>query len=445
MKKFVLLLFVIALLFSLQMPLALADDISLPEYVNIGLIYGENAVSSANASADGFAVTDLYGSPLMSADGSTQLTVKNEGGAICIYEGYSLLFSYNGGIVLDPIGEYISLNGTQYRGSLKFVADGSLLNVINVVDIDSYLYGVVPKEIGGQSHIEALKAQAVTARSYTARFIGKHKADGFDICNTVHCQVYGGVSAETIPANTAVDATSGIVAMYDGKVAELYYFASDGGATEDVENVWGSTDHPYLKGVDDPYETDKATHHKWSVTLSKDEINEIFAGYDLGDITDVSVEETSEKGAVTSLKVTGTKGSKTFKKSECRSAFAGKTYSQAYTITKNYANAIETPKAITSSGIISLPSTIYVLGSDGKVIEKKIEEVTVISKSGVSKLVPDGGEVTSYTINGRGYGHLIGMSQWGARAMADQGFTYEEILCHYYTGIELTHLRGNVE
>lgn len=443
MKKHIILLFVIALLFSLQMPLALADGTSLPEYVNIGLIYGEDAVGSAYASADGFAVTDLYGDPLMSADGTTDLTVKNENGSISLYEGSSLLFTYADGIILEPVVGYISLNGTQYRGTLKFTTKGASLNAVNVVDIDSYLYGVVPKEIGGLSHIEALKAQAVTARSFTARLAGKHKADGFDLCNTIHCQVYGGVSAETAPANRAVDATSGIVATYDGKIAELYYFASDGGATESVENVWGSTDHPYLKGVDDPYETDKATHHKWSVTLSKAEINEIFADYDLGNVTDISVMETSEKGAVTSLKVTGTKGSKTFKKSECRSAFAGKAYSQAYTITKNYADEVEAPKAITTSGIVSLPSTIYVMGSDGKVIEKRIEEVTVISKSGVSKLVPDGGEVTSYTINGRGYGHLIGMSQWGARAMAEEGLTYEEILCHYYTGIELTDLRGN--
>ena len=443
MKKHITLLFVIALLFALQMPLALADDTSLPEYVNIGLIYGEDAVGSAYASADGFAVTDLYGSPLMSADGTTDITVKNENGSISLYEGSSLLFTYADGIILEPVSGDIALNGVPYRGTLKFVARGSVLNVINVVDMDGYLCGVVPKEIGGQSHIEALKAQAVTARSYTARFIGKHADDGFDLCNTIHCQVYGGVSAETTPANRAVDATSGIVAMYDGKIAELYYFASDGGATEDVENVWGSTEHPYLKGVDDPYETDKATHHRWSVTLTKDEINEIFADYEIGEITDISVVEASEKGAVTQLKVTGTKGSKTFKKSECRSAFDGKIYSQAYTITKNYANAADAPKAITASGIVSLPSTIYVMGSDGKVIEKRIEDVTVISKSGISMLVPDGGDVTSYTINGRGYGHLIGMSQWGARAMADEGLTYEEILCHYYTGIELTDLRGN--
>jgi len=209
--------------------------------------------------------------------------------------------------------------------------------------------------------------------------------------------------------------------------------------------VWGSTLHPYLKGVDDPYETGEATHHSWSVTLTKDEVTEIFAPYELGDITDISVLETSEKGAVIKLKVTGTRGSQTFEKEKCRSAFSGSIYSQAYTITKNYADAADAPKAITASGIVSLPSTIYVMGSDGTVIEKRIEDVVVASPAGIQKLVPEGREVASYTIDGRGWGHLIGMSQWGARAMAEQGFAYEEILGHYYTGIELTDLRGNIE
>ncbi len=438
MKKFIALLFVIALLFSLQMFIASADDISLPQYVSIGLLYGENAAHSTNVSAGGFAVTDEYGSPLFSTDGSTDLIVKNEGGAVVIYEESSLLFTYSGTIIIEPIAGDIALNGVAYRGSLKLVPKSEKLTVINIVELENYLYGVLPKEMGGSAPLEALKAQAVTARSYTARFIGRHADDGFDLCTSVHCQVYGGSGCETTLATRAVDGTQGIIAIYDDKIAELYYFASDGGTTESVEHVWGSTLHPYLKAVEDPYETDKATHHTWSVTLTNNEINEIFAGYNLGTITDISVEETSQAGSVIKLKVTGTKGSETFVRDKCRTAFGGKLYSQAYTITKNYDGNTSASVAIDAMGTHILPSVIYVLGSDGKVIEKRIEEVTVISAVGTSQLAPEGSQVTSYTINGRGYGHRIGMSQWGAMAMADQGFTYEDILYHYYTGIQLT-------
>ncbi len=441
MKKLTLLLFIV-LLFSLQMCIASADSTALPQYVNIGLIYGENAAHSTNVSAGGFAVIDAYGSPLYSAEGSNDLVVKNEGGAVCIYEGSTQLFTYGGDIVLESMSGDIALNGVAYRGVLKILPNGDKLTVINAVELENYLYGVLPKEMGRAAPLEALKAQAVTARSYTARFIGRHEADGFDLCNTVHCQVYGGSSCETALATKAVEGTSGVVAMYDDKIAELYYFASDGGTTESVENVWGSTLHPYLKGVADPYETEEATHHTWSVTLTKDEVNEIFKEYNHGDITDISIEAVSDAGSVIKLKVTGTKGSEVFIRDKCRTAFNGKLYSQAYTITKNYGDNTLAPMAVDAQATFALPSVIYVLGSDGTVIEKRTEEIKVISPAGVSRLVPENTAAMSYTINGRGYGHRIGMSQWGAMAMADDGFSYNDILNHYYTGIQLVDLRG---
>lgn len=407
------------------------------EYVNIGLKYGDTAVQSATVSAGAISVTDIYGASLSSGSFSS-LTVSYENGSIIISENGAAVASHAGDVMLTPADGIISLDGTQYRGSIKFLIKNSALTVVNYVKMDDYLCGVVPKEIGGLSPAEALKAQAVCARSYTARFIGRHSDSGFDLCASQHCQVYGGVSAETDAANAAVRETSGVIALYGDKIAELYYFASDGGATEDVRNVWGSTDYPYLAAVDDPYETEQATHHTWSVTFTPQELTQLFASYGLGDITDISVLDMSEKGAVTKLQVTGTLGSKIFERESCRTVFGGKTYSQAYTITKNYQDAQSAPSAIGSQGVVTLPSTVYVIGSEGTVVNR-IEDMVVISAAGESSLA-SGASPVSYTINGRGYGHLVGMSQWGAIAMADQGFTYEQILSHYYTGISIVKM-----
>ncbi|MDD4688883.1 MAG: SpoIID/LytB domain-containing protein [Eubacteriales bacterium] len=436
MKKYVILLFVITIITILSMPLVWADGVSLPETISIGLKYGVNAPQSAQIISDGFIVTDESGQLLFEYDGHAELTATYNGVVDLSYNGQTIASKQK--LTISPKLGNIKLDGNEYRGDIAIAASGDKLTLINDVSIEEYLYGVVPREIGGGAPLEAIKAQAVCARSYTVRFIGRHKADGFDICTSEHCQVYGSVSAETDKATQGVNETAGIIGKYKDTIAELYYFASDGGATESVENVWGSTLHPYLKAVDDPYETDKATKHKWSVTLTKSEINDIFAQYELGEIKDIRINETTEKGTVTELEVIGTKDSKTFTKESCRMAFGGKVYSQAYTITKNYADSSQAPSGIDSKSTYSLPSVIYVMGKDG-IISKRIEEVVVASSSGVSKLISDG-EVASYTIDGRGYGHLIGMSQWGAIAMAEQGFKYDEILNHYYTGITLENM-----
>ncbi len=435
MKNFIIFLLSAVLLLICAMPTAYADGVALPEYVDIGLKYGTASVTSAVAEAGSMSVTDVYGTSIYDSAIASSATVTYQNGSIVISQNGNTLVSYAGDIMLTPLGGIISLDGVRYRGSIKFLIKNSALTVVNHVKMDDYLCGVVPKEIGGSSPAEALKAQAVCARSYTARFIGRHSDSGFDLCTSQHCQVYGGVSAETDAANAAVKETSGVIAMYGENIAELYYFASDGGATEDVRNVWGSTQYPYLAAVDDPYETEEATHHTWSVTFTPQELTELFSSYGLGEITDISVVNMSEKGAVIKLEVVGTLGSKIFERESCRTVFGGKIYSQAYTVTKNYADASGAPSAISSEGVATLPSTVYVIGADGTVVNK-IEDMVVISSGGESSF-DTSSKVVSYTINGRGYGHLVGMSQWGAIAMAKQGFTYEQILSHYYTGITI--------
>ncbi len=146
----------------------------------------------------------------------------------------------------------ILLDGKPYRGSLRILVNArGLLNVVDRVDLEEYLYGVVPAEMGPKrfDELEALKAQAVAARTYALAHKGEFQAEGYDICATPKCQVYAGVSAEDPLSTAAVDATRGLVLESEGKLADALFVSTCGGRTENVENVFGPTPEPYLVSV----------------------------------------------------------------------------------------------------------------------------------------------------------------------------------------------------
>ena len=143
----------------------------------------------------------------------------------------------------------VSLNGKKYRGRIEVsVNNRGTLTVVNVVKLEDYLRGVVPNELGFPAP-EAQKAQAVAARTYAVRNIGQFAAEGFDLLPTTRSQVYRGYSSENANASQAVEATRGIVATYDGKPINAYYTSTCGGRTENVENIF-DTSEPYLRGVE---------------------------------------------------------------------------------------------------------------------------------------------------------------------------------------------------
>lgn len=146
----------------------------------------------------------------------------------------------------------VSLDGKSFRGSLRVLVNArGLLNIVNRVDLEEYLYGVVPAEMGPKRYdeLEALKAQAVAARTYALAHRGQFDAEGFDICATPKCQVYAGVSAEDPLSTAAVDATRGLVLASAGRFADALFVSTCGGRTENVENVFGETPVPYLVTV----------------------------------------------------------------------------------------------------------------------------------------------------------------------------------------------------
>ncbi len=148
-----------------------------------------------------------------------------------------------------------------YRGRLRVVHLTGGLEIVNTLPLESYLLGVVPRESPASWPIEALKAQAVAARSYAYRSTGG--SGSFDVYCTTASQMYGGADGETAATNKAVTATKGIVPTYQGTPIVAYFFSTSGGHTENIENVWTSAAPvPYLKGVSDPYDT-TSPYHAW--------------------------------------------------------------------------------------------------------------------------------------------------------------------------------------
>ena len=155
----------------------------------------------------------------------------------------------------DPL----ELGGSPYRGTLRVYSSGSALSAVNHVDLESYLKGVVPREM--PSTWRAVKAQAVAARSYA--LATRRTGDIFDVYPDTRSQVYGGIAAETAATNAAVDETAGQVLTYGGAVAVTYFFSTSGGKTAAIQDGWpGAAPVPYLVSVDDPYDS-ISPHHRW--------------------------------------------------------------------------------------------------------------------------------------------------------------------------------------
>lgn len=156
---------------------------------------------------------------------------------------------YSDNVVIKPPKDgFVNAKRKWYRGFLMIQNRNNKLTVINNVDLESYIKGVVPAEMPSGWEVEALKAQAIAARSYALANLGKRANLGFDLKDTPEDQAYGGASAETAKTNSAVDETSNMVLTYNYKVVSAYYSASAGGQSINAKDVWGS-DLPYIRSV----------------------------------------------------------------------------------------------------------------------------------------------------------------------------------------------------
>lgn len=295
--------------------------------------------------------------------------------------------------ISSNIDKPIDFQGKSYRGKLKFIIEGNLIKVVNLLDLEEYLCGVIPSELPVKNdYYEAVKAFTICARTYAITKIGSTGI--FDVTNNTQSQVYGGYTKENPVSNKAVEETKGLVLYYKGTVATVYYSSTCGGYTEDDKNVFG-TDLPYLTVIEDGDESfcSISPSYIWEIKLTAAEIVSRLqnAGLIKGSgisIEEIEVESRFESDRINELKIT---------------------YSQ---------NGSEKEVSIFGNNIRSIIRN----NTNG------------LLKSNNFEITQDGDE---FTIKGKGFGHGVGLCQWGAIGMAKTGSKYEQILEHYFPGTNI--------
>ena len=274
----------------------------------------------------------------------------------------------------------ISFAGKTYRGSVLLKprnGENNTYLVINQLDVEDYLLSVVPSEMPSSWSLNALKAQSIAARSYAYANLNKHKSEGYDLKSNTEDQVYLGVQTETEASNRAVAETSGQVLKHNGKVVTAFFHSAGGGHTEVSEHVYGGK-IPYLKSV--PDFDDQSPHFNWnrSVAVQVIEDNLKKQGRDIGGLLGIFPLERGQSQRVSNAMIAGTLQTIFVSGEELRR-------------------------------LLSLPSTVFNVG-----------------------VGPD-----SYLVAGRGFGHGLGMSQWGAKYLSEQGYNAAQILSYYYKDVSV--------
>ncbi|MEB3342511.1 SpoIID/LytB domain-containing protein [Okeania sp.] len=290
----------------------------------------------------------------------------------------------SGQIWIEPKGEgYVWIGDRWYRGRTQLIPHKGGITAINYVNIEEYLYSVIGAEMNGNWPQEALKAQAVAARSYALNKRQENLNNFYDLGNDQYWQVYQGIEKESPGTYAAVDATQGQVLTYNGQIILALFHSSSGGHTENVEDVW-SNPLPYLRAVPD-FDQD-APVYQWTKSFSQGELKQRISG--IGNILSMTPLTTTPHGSVTTIKVLGDGGLKTLEGSDLTAA-------------------------------LGLKSTRF----------------TIRIKKNEGQKVP-----TSFQFMGKGFGHAVGMSQWGAYNLARNGYNYHQILLYYYQGATLARI-----
>lgn len=332
-----------------------------------------------------------------------------------------------------------------YTGFLEIRTTSSgFLEIINVLPLDEYLKGVLPYEMSTSFPVESLKAQAVAARSWTFCNMSKHSSSGFNLCTTTHCQAYLGCAKRTKKTDNAVDSTSGLVMTYNGKIAEGLYFSSSGGSTVSAQNFWGGSYTPYLTAVRIPEETG---YMSWNFTMSMNELSTLLKARtefsslngNVKSFEITSVEQNSDH--VLALKATDSAGKSVTVSGGLKVysiiAFLGRENGKPYTST-NFNFSYAYSMNIAGYGETAYSGNIAVATADGtQSYTGAPSELKVATATGVES---SGMEANTLVVNGKGWGHGVGMSQMGAKSLAEKGYDYKYILKRFYTGIEISKL-----
>lgn len=308
----------------------------------------------------------------------------------------------------------VKVDGKPYRGAVKIIPTSSgAMMIVNETSIESYLYGVVPAEAVPSWPQEALKAQAVAARTYALYNMNQSASKPYDVKPTTSNQVYNGQAGEYDSTTRAVDATKGMVMKYKGSLIEALFHADGGGYTEDSVNVWGSV-VPYLKGVKD-YSNNSDTS-AWTVTLTRSALESKLkaAGKDVGTLKEIKLSTLRKRPIKADDRgVSGRVLNATFVGSKKSITTSGDTIMKMLGLKSTLFDFYVNVKPPTSADSFKSPKAYHTF--------KKASDTVYI--------------------RGYGWGHGLGLSQWGAAAMAQKAGSskdyYKTILTHYYSGITI--------
>ena len=297
--------------------------------------------------------------------------------------------AWNDGVVRFQINPYVTISGRRYKGSLFFYRKGSRVEVINALDLEEYIGGVLAAEISSSWHLEAIKAQAIAARTYVCYHLVKDKDKRFHVeATTVH-QVFFGSYDVHEKFKKAISETRGKLLTYRKKIASIYFTATCGGETEKPEYVWPSYNGKSLKYLRHIRCSYCASHprFRWSARFSTDTIQKRLAkaGFDVGAIRSLRIQRYSPSRRVREIKITGKKKTIICPGNRFRLVI----------------------------GPTQIQSLRFKLKKRGR----------------------------NYSFDGTGYGHGVGLCQWGAKVMAERGYSYRAILKFYYRGIRIRSLK----
>lgn len=277
---------------------------------------------------------------------------------------------------------FFTYQNVRYRGDLTLEPGANGILILNTVPMEHYLLSVVPSEVPSSWPEEALKAQAVCARTYVLREMIAKADQPYDVVPTTANQVYHGMDKENPRTTKAVEDTAGKIIIYEREPIQAFFHSNAGGQTEKSENVWSSA-LPYLSYVDSPWDKD-APNYSWEDRILDSQMNQIFAPLKVGKIENIQVIKRNQSQRVAILEIAGDS------------------------------------------------STVNITGKD---FRKMLGETKIKSlKFGIKK------ENNSFYLKGLGFGHGVGMSQWGAHGMAKDNKNYVQIIKHYYPGVEVANI-----
>ncbi|MGI6648006.1 MAG: SpoIID/LytB domain-containing protein [Bacillota bacterium] len=390
---------------------------------------------------------------------------KNQQKQPIIVGDWEYIGAFKGPICLKPKGNSSSSGSTpshlfrcdsrRYRGQLEIRVNAGRngLTGINELPLEEYLYGVVGREVSSGWPLEALKAQAIIARTYAVRGLNRHISEGYNLCSTTNCQAYGGYDYEAESIIRSVKETSGQVLLDNqGQLAVTLYHSNSGGYTENNVNVFGA-DLPYLQGRPDPYSLGYGLAD-WSYSTVVNGKNS--RGED--GLRDLLLRNNPSFGLVDSIELvkypSGRVDSVIIKDDRGNTiTMTGGSFGSLFN--PNYAT-VSRERVMGRLFDLNTDAAIAMLNGHGERTTQQggVRQLAVVSASGVSQGLA--GVETNYFVagadgkylrpkapgtlefQGHGWGHGVGLSQWGAYGMAQQGFKYQEILDFYYPGTQLS-------